>query len=180
MSSKVSQVSALALVVCFFLSQPAVIAASTLSLTSTSSQPKSIDLNPSNSNGRTALLTVVSERPSTEGSKGKSQAVSAQRTTRKASLRFKARNATSEKAYLKSGKRFRNLAHHRATFGNQEDCDACHNQCLLTSAACIAISIIAACPACGVVCLVHQAACQSLCNTTTACKNLSLPVVNDN
>jgi hypothetical protein len=75
------------------------------------------------------------------------------------------------------------LANHRSTttkLGNQEDCDACHTQCLVASLACIAISVATACAPCGVICLAYQAGCQATCNTTTACKNASLPVVNDN
>lgn len=179
MSQKVSQISAVALVVCFVLCQPAVIAASSLSVTSLRSQPKATDRNPNHSYGTTTSRTMASDRPSTERREGKSQAVAAQRTTKKAFRRFKADN-TSKKGYLKSGNRFRKLAHHRIVLDNRDDCDACHNQCLLTSAACIAISIITACPACGLVCLAYQAACQTICNGTTACKNAYLPVINDN
>lgn len=174
MSRRFSQISVLALVVCFVLCQPAVIAASSLSLTSVRSQPKSTDPNLSNFNGSTTSLVMAAERPGTEINKGKFEAVSAEKTTRKSkksNLRSKA-GYTSKKSYVKSAKNVRKLSHH-AYLGNQEDCDACHSQCLINSLACIAISILTSCPACGAVCLVYQAACQATCNRTTACKAVS-------
>ena len=179
MPKTVSQISALALVVCFVLCQPAVIAASTLSLTPLSSQPKLTGPGLNNVNGSATPLTIASEQPSTKSNNEKSEAVSAQKTIEKDSLRFQV-SKSSKKAYLKSANRFRKLAHHSPLLGASDDCDACHNQCLIGSAARIAISILTACAPCGLVCLAAQAACQITCNGTTACKNRDLPVVNDN
>jgi hypothetical protein len=174
MSRTVSQISVLALVVCFVLCQPAAIAASSLSLTSVRSQRKSTGPNLINFNGSTTSLTTTSERPSTEKSKGKFEAVSAEKTTKKSkksNLRSKA-GYTSKKGYVKSTKNVRQLSHHVHP-GNQEDCDACHSQCLISGLACIALSILTSCLPCGGVCLVYQAACQATCNRTTACKNVN-------
>jgi hypothetical protein len=172
MPRTLSQISVLALVVCFVLCQPAAIAASSLSLTSVRSQPK---LTGSNlSNGSTTSLTTASERPGTERSKGKFEAVSAEKTTKKSkksNLRSKA-GYTSKKGYVKSTKNVRQLSNHVHP-GNQEDCDACHSQCLVSGLACIALSILTSCLPCGGVCLVYQAACQAICNRTTACKNVN-------
>jgi hypothetical protein len=170
------QVIALCLVSCFVLCEPALVTASTLSQTSQSAELRSTNSKPNGVSGFGAPVNITSERASTKGNKHKSEAVSAQRTIKKDSLRSQV-SKTSKKAYVKSGKRFRKLAHHRALLGDAEDCDACHNQCLLTSAACIAISIITACPACGLVCLAYQLGCQTICNGTTACKSKFQPMV---
>lgn len=162
MSRRVSQISALALVVYFALCQPAVVAASTLSLTAGKSQPESIGPNLSNSHDSTTAPTVVADRLSTETIKEKSE--STEKTARKKVLRSRG-SKTSKKA--------RKVSHHYKYLGDQEDCDACHQQCLIASLACIAISIATACPVCGGVCLIYQAACQATCNGTTACKKAS-------
>ena len=173
MSRTVAQISALALVVCFVLCQPAGVAASVLSLTHLRSQPKLTGPSLNKLNYSETPGTIASERPTTKSSNEKSGDVSAQKTIKKHSLRSPVRKR-SKKAYVKSGNRVRKLAHHRPLLGDAEDCNACHNQCLLTSAACIAISILSAGPACGLVCLVYQAGCQTICNDTTACKNTPL------
>jgi hypothetical protein len=178
MSRIIPQITALALVSCFVLCQPALLAASTLSPTSQKTQRQPTASNVNVSGARTSL-TIDAAQPTSKPNESKSDAVSAERTIKKGSLRFRS-GKSSRKAYLKSSNGLAKLRNHRAVLGAADDCDACHNQCLLTSAACIAISIITACPACGLVCLAYQAACQTICNGTTACKNKDLPVVNDN
>lgn len=42
--------------------------------------------------------------------------------------------------------------------------DACHDTCLVSAIACIASSILLACPPCGIVCLGIEAACLAACN----------------
>lgn len=161
MSKRLPQAIALALVSSFVLCQPALVAASTQSPTTLKSQPRA----------STAKLTDSNEQ--------NLKAVSPGTTPRKNISYSKTRKA-SYLAHHKSTSKVRKLARHHVRLGNQEDCDACHNQCLIASLACIAISIASACPECGAICLAYQAGCQAICNTTTACKNLPLPVVNDN
>lgn len=180
MSKTVSQISALALMICFVLCQPALVAASTLRPTSQKTQYQPAASNVNDVNGARTSLTIDAAQPTSKSDESKSEAVSSEKTIKKGSLRFRS-GKTSRKAYLKTSKRAGKLRNHRAVFGDAEDCDACHNQCLLASAACIAISIITACPLCGVACLGYQAGCQLICNTTTACKNVTIqPVVNNN
>lgn len=170
MSRRVSQISFLALVVCLALGQPAVVAASTLRLTAVASQPTLISPNLSNSHDSTPAPTVTADRLRTETIKEKFE--STEKTTMKKVLRSRG-SKTSNKSHLKSSTTARKVSHHHKNLDNREDCDACHQQCLIASLACIAISIATACPVCGGVCLVYQAACQATCNGTTACKNAS-------
>lgn len=171
MSRRVSQKSALALLVCFALCQPAVVVASTLSLTAVKSQPRLTGPNLRISHDSTTSR-VPADRLSTETIKEKPEAESTEKTTKKKVLRSRG-SKTSKKSHLKSATTARKVSHHYKYLGNREDCDACHQQCLIASLACIAISIATACPVCGGVCLVYQAACQATCNGTTACKNVS-------
>lgn len=173
MSRTVSQISALALVVCFVLCQPAGVAASVLSLTLLDHNLKLTGPSLNKPNYSATPGTIASERPTTKSGYEKSEDVSAQKTLKKDSVRSKV-SKRSKKASLKSGNTVRKLAHHRPLLDDAGDCNACHDQCLLASAACIALSIITACPACGLVCLVYQAGCQTICNDTTACKNAPL------
>jgi hypothetical protein len=178
MSRIIPQITALALVSCFVLCQPALVAASTLGPTSqkTPHQPTASNVN--DFSGARTPLTLAAERPTNKPNESKSVTVSTKRTIKKDGLRSRT-SYSSKKANLKSGNRIRKLAHHPPLLGASGDCDACHNQCLLTSAACIAISIITACPACGLVCLAYQAGCQVICNTTTACKNDGIVIENE-
>lgn len=170
MSRRVSLKTFLALVVCFALCQPAVVVASTLSLTAIKSQPGLTGPNLRISHDSTTSR-VPADRLSTETIKEKPKAESTEKTTKKKALR--SRGSKTSKSHLKSATTARKVSHHHKYLGNREDCDACHQQCLIASLACIAISIATACPLCGGVCLVYQAACQATCNGTTACKNVS-------
>jgi ATP-dependent helicase YprA (DUF1998 family) len=120
------------------------------------------------------LRTITAEQPSKKTNEQKPNAVSGERIVKKSILRSRA-GKTSKNGYLRSAKKVRKLAavNHHKHVGNSEDCNACHDQCLLTSFACVAISIITACPPCGLVCLVYQAGCQTICNGTTACQSLN-------
>lgn len=158
MSKRFPQAIALALVSTFVLCQPAFVAASTLT-------PKS--------QAQASIARLTDSKDQIH------QAVSPGTTLRK-NISYSKTRKPSYLAHHKSTPKVRKLARHHVRLGNQEDCDACHNQCLVASLACIAISIASACPECGVICLAYQAGCQAICNTTTACKNLPLPVVNDN
>jgi hypothetical protein len=55
-----------------------------------------------------------------------------------------------------------------------DDCEVCHNGCLIDSLACIAISAIAGCAPCGVVCLAAQTACHVNCNKSKACQTYQM------
>ena len=162
MSRRFPQTIALAVVSCFVLSQPALVAASTRNQKSSSSKT-------TNSTAKTSP-TFISEHPRKVTAE-EHKAATTEKPIKKSHSYSKNRRSTTK---------VRKLVHNHALPGNQEDCDACHSNCLVTSLACIAISIATACPACGLICLAAQAACQTVCNSTTACKNLPLPVVNDN
>lgn len=91
----------------------------------------------------------------------------------------KARAAAKNNPTLKKVRINKKWAHSRAlklspkpkALGAGEDCDACHDQCLVASLTCIAISIATGCLPCGGICLAGQLACGTICNGTTACKN---------
>lgn len=72
-------------------------------------------------------------------------------------------------------------SHHtkRRVMSDAEDCDACHDGCLIDGLGCIGISIIVGCAPCGVACVVIQVACELNCNRTTACKNKIAAEQND-
>jgi hypothetical protein len=86
-------------------------------------------------------------------------------------------NARTAKAAKKSFVRLsstrrsnRRFAHHKlAMRAVPDDCDACHQTCLVGGLTCIAISITTGCLPCGVICVAGQVACQAVCNTTTSC-----------
>ena len=177
MSRRFPPTIALALVSCFVLCQPALVAASTLSGTSFRSQPRSSSSKLTNSTATTPL--TLTSKHSRKGTDEQPRAFSTEKPIKKSHSQSKNKK-TSYLAYHKSTTKLRKLVHNHALPGNQEDCDACHNQCLIASLACIAISIATSCYPCGLICLGYQAACQTTCNSTTACKNLPLPVVNDN
>lgn len=170
MSKTISQIIALALVSCFVVCQPVLAAASTLNrpLLNPRSDGPSIDF----ITAETAPK-LGTEQPSKLANGQKAKAGSAEKKITQNVSRAKAKK-TSKRAYLNSAKNVRRLAaHHHKSFGDREDCDACHTQCLLASLACIAISAATACPGCAAICLVYHTACGVTCNTTTACKNSS-------
>jgi hypothetical protein len=88
---------------------------------------------------------------------------------------------TKENRVAKKARTSKKWAHSRTVkrsakvtaLGNQADCDACHDQCLVASLTCIALSIATGCLVCGPICVAGQLACQTICNGTSACQNLN-------
>lgn len=160
MSKIIPQSIALAVVSGLVLCHPAFVAASALKQSSLPSHP-----------GSNTLLALESERSGRITNEQNRNAVAGERTPTKSSPRAKTGKISKKSRTNFAGKARRLSASHHAHFGDREDCDACHTQCLISSLACIAISIASGCPACGAICLVYQAACEATCNTTTACKN---------
>jgi len=93
----------------------------------------------------------------------------------------KVRVGAKQDPAIKKVRLSKKLAHSKATkplskakvVGAGEDCDACHDQCLVAGLTCIAISIATGCLPCGGICLAGQLACGLVCNGTTACKQVA-------
>src|ERR1051325_10122201 len=109
----------------------------------------------------------VSELPQLQDQRS---AVGKPAPTRSAALRKKRTHAKRDQ---------QQFAHHAARPDDRGDCDQCHNQCLIGSLACIAISAVTGCAPCGLICLGAQAACGASCNRTSACQAVAeAPITN--
>lgn len=160
MSKIIPQSIALAVVSGLVLCQPALVAASALRQ---SSLPSHL--------GSNTPLALKPEQSVKTTNEQNHNAVSGERTLTKSSARANTGRVLKKSRTNFAGKSRTLSAAHHARFGDKEDCNACHTQCLISSLACIALSMATGCAACGAICLVYQAACEATCNTTTACKN---------